>query len=547
MRNTRKMSDHWAALALSLALLLSLAACGREARSTPMHLKRTEGTVAVFDDKGKNVPLLADLGLYSGYEVDTRSESYAWINLDGVKLVKMDQDSEIEIQKDGGDLEIEVKSGSLFFNVTEPLENDETMSIRASTMLAGIRGACGWAALSGDGEQLSVCLLEGRVRCEADGEKETVRAGEMAVMTEDGEITVTEFTARDIPDFVMEEIEDDDDLIDAILEDSGIDILNPEDPAIARYRTILAQADSYFAGDADYGDTEVTITYQYALAQMQAGSQIPALVLEQETSGDYWGDLCSALISQYDPNRQAVIQVEGALGEGAASAGGYRGALTLAGDGAGILEASWSSGTGMGSICLITVEGDILRRDTVFDGFLFDEPSAMDEISSLPIDWHDISDLSGLDSWEPPSAAPVQPPEPTPSQPEPEPTASALPADGDRIVLRGTLGIYSDEALIALQNLSEEEAQWLRDGQTYCVIVLDQPQTIALSHSGSQDRELREGEVSLIAIFADGYERYAGQHLTFSIDPYETWFPSDVSLPLGQPRTNGIHVLEAAP
>ena len=93
----------------------------------------------------------------------------------------------------------------------------------------------------------------------------------------------------------------------------------------------------------------------------------------------------------------------------------------------------------MGSICLITVEGDILRRDTVFDGFLFDEPSAMDEISSLPIDWHDISDLSGLDSWEPPSAAPVQPPEPTPSQPEPEPTASALPADGDRIVLRGTL------------------------------------------------------------------------------------------------------------
>lgn len=546
MSNTRKLSGRWAALALSLALLLSLAACGSEAKATPMRLKRTEGTVAVFDNNGKNVPLLADLGLYSGYELDTRSESYAWINLDGVKLVKMDQDSEIEIQKDGGDLEIEVKSGSLFFYVAEPLDSDETMSIRASTMLVGIRGTCGWAALSEDGEQLSVCLLEGRVRCEADGEKETVRAGEMAVMTEDGEITVTEFTARDIPDFVMEEIEDDDDLIDAILEDSGIDILNPEDPAIAHYRTILAQADTYFAGDADYGDAEVTITYQYALAQMQAGSQIPALVLEQEIFGDYWGDLCSALVFQYDPNRQAVIQIEGEMGEGAASAGGYRGALSLAGDGAGILEASWSSGTGMGSICLITVEGDILRRNTIFDGFLFDEPSVMDEISSLPIDWHDISDLSGLDSWDP-SAAPVQPSEPTPSESEPEPTAAALPAGGDQLVLRGTLGIYSDEELIALQNLSDEEAQWLRDGQTYCVIVLDRPQTIALSHSGSPDRELREGEVSLIAIFADGYEQYAGQHLTFSIDPYETWFPSDVSLPLGQPRTSGIHVLEAAP
>ena len=99
--------------------------------------------MTVSDGTGKDVPLLEDLGLYNGYGVDTRSESYAWINLDDVKLTKMDQESEIAIQKDGKSLEIEVRSGSLFFNVTEPLKDDETMDIRTSTMLVGIRGTCG--------------------------------------------------------------------------------------------------------------------------------------------------------------------------------------------------------------------------------------------------------------------------------------------------------------------------------------------------------------------------------------------------------------------
>ena len=55
-----------------------------------------------------------------------------------MKLTKLDQNSEIAIQKEGKALEIEVKSGSLFFNITEPLADDETMNIRASTMLVGI-------------------------------------------------------------------------------------------------------------------------------------------------------------------------------------------------------------------------------------------------------------------------------------------------------------------------------------------------------------------------------------------------------------------------
>ena len=213
------------ARALSLTLMLGLlASCGPKAKATTMHLRRTEGRVRVSDGEGKDLDPADNLGLYSGYGVNTKGDSYAWIDLDEVKLTKMDENSKVEIIKEDKHLTIEVKSGSLFFNITEPLADDETMDIRTSTMLVGIRGTCGWVSLSEDEKSLSVYLLEGKVRCEADGSHETVRAGEKAVMTEDGEIDVSPFTAADIPSFVVVEVEDDDDLAGAILDASGIDV-----------------------------------------------------------------------------------------------------------------------------------------------------------------------------------------------------------------------------------------------------------------------------------------------------------------------------------
>ena len=90
------------------------------------------------------------------------SASFAWINLDDVKLAKLDEKSEIAIQKEDKRLELEVKSGSLFFNVTQPLEDDETMNIRTSSMVVGIRGTCGWVEVP-DASHMNVYLLEGKV------------------------------------------------------------------------------------------------------------------------------------------------------------------------------------------------------------------------------------------------------------------------------------------------------------------------------------------------------------------------------------------------
>lgn len=128
-----------AAAVAILVILLGLQYYGK-ITATTMSLQKTQGTVSISNENGKNITPKEQLKLYSGYNMGTEPVSYAWIDLDKVKLVKMDENTELEIQKKGKALELLVNSGNLFFNVSEPLADNETMSIRTSTMIVGIRG-----------------------------------------------------------------------------------------------------------------------------------------------------------------------------------------------------------------------------------------------------------------------------------------------------------------------------------------------------------------------------------------------------------------------
>ena len=143
-------------LLLILVMLLS-ASCGRN-RATTMKLIKTDGEVGVENEEGKSVDLIENLGLYNGYGIGTQKKSFAWIDLDDTKLTKMDEKSDVDIKKDGKKLELVVNSGGLFFNVTKPLEDDESMDIRTSTTICGIRGTCGWVEAYGD-TPMSACLM----------------------------------------------------------------------------------------------------------------------------------------------------------------------------------------------------------------------------------------------------------------------------------------------------------------------------------------------------------------------------------------------------
>ena len=97
-----KMKGSWRRLlALGLAVSLLCTACGgkESARAATMFLTRFLGTVAVADGEGKSVPISEGLGLYGGYRLSTEASSYAWIDLDQVKLAKMSENCRAAIEK----------------------------------------------------------------------------------------------------------------------------------------------------------------------------------------------------------------------------------------------------------------------------------------------------------------------------------------------------------------------------------------------------------------------------------------------------------------
>ena len=100
-------------LAAVMLCLTALPASAAETAAT-MQLMKTEGTVSVSNSNGRPLSVRDRMRLYSGYHVETKARSYAWINLDDTKLAKLDAVSEVEVRKSGKKLELLLKSGNVF-------------------------------------------------------------------------------------------------------------------------------------------------------------------------------------------------------------------------------------------------------------------------------------------------------------------------------------------------------------------------------------------------------------------------------------------------
>ena len=196
-----------------------------------------------------------------------------------------------------------------------------------------------------------------------------------------------------------------------------------------------------------------------------------------------------------------------------------------------------AGGTGSTVMTRITLQNGALVREEQWSGRMDAADSEKPDFIDIP--WHDISDLSALDSWTPETGTSQQGGSSADSS-----TESQLPTDGDRIVFTGTVDTYSYEEVIALQGCPDPNAPWSDSSQTFRLIVLDTPQEMELQ-SGDPVSPPRTDTVRLISVaYAEGLEQYDGQHLTFSIDPAATYWPSDTSMPVGQPATRDVHILE---
>ena len=330
---------------LLLLLAVPLAACGaQDGKAASVRLARTQGSVSVWDESEKALEPRADLGLYDGYRMATDAQSYGWLSLDKERLAKLDAQSEAAVTRAGRQLELTVNAGSLFFNIETPLEADETLDIRTSNMVVGIRGTCGWVSVTEAGS-LRVCLLEGAVECtvtQDDGETDTqtVRAGEQGELFPDGGITVTPLCREDVPDFVLEELTQEPELTQTL--PARGDGAGPAGAGDA--------GDGLFADGA--GDADPLAPYAEALAAMPVSDGTTPGLLYTELL-DFDADGFSELL---------VITVEDPP-EGSTSSGTYIAAEVYMGR---IAEDSV-----YGGLYTVMLPGDSLWLAAIGDGRLF--------------------------------------------------------------------------------------------------------------------------------------------------------------------------------
>ena len=108
--------------------------------ASTMRLIHYEGTVEIEDASGNPRAVMENARLNSGEAMKTAAASSASVGLDDGRIVTMDEKSRVEFVKQDGAVSMNLTEGQIFLDVSEKLGADETMDIKTSTMVVGIRG-----------------------------------------------------------------------------------------------------------------------------------------------------------------------------------------------------------------------------------------------------------------------------------------------------------------------------------------------------------------------------------------------------------------------
>ena len=112
-------------------------------KASTMRLLRIVGEVTLEDGKKKKT-IIDNLRLADGNALSTGSESLASVGLDDTKIISLEENSRAEFYQKGKKLELILTKGRLFFDVQAPLADNESLDIKSSTMVVGIRGTSGY-------------------------------------------------------------------------------------------------------------------------------------------------------------------------------------------------------------------------------------------------------------------------------------------------------------------------------------------------------------------------------------------------------------------
>ncbi len=223
--------------------------------ATTMRLLKVEGTVNIEDASGTVKPVIDNIRFQSGDTLSTGADGLASIGLDDTKIVTLQNDSRAQFIKNGKQIELKLKQGGVFFEVTQKLTDDETYEIETSNMTVGIRGTSGYVWYDETGLQ-SLVITDGKVLVSGynpeTGETKTVEVcgGQMVSCylysdkTEERdsiEFELKDVSEEELPEFPLQMLAENDKLLEKVCAETGWDkdkllnlvnaILDPNTPS----------------------------------------------------------------------------------------------------------------------------------------------------------------------------------------------------------------------------------------------------------------------------------------------------------------------------
>lgn len=201
--------------------------------ATTMRILRLEGEVSL-EDNGSPKQVKENLRLKSGNALTTAGQSLVSIGLDDTKIVTLNEKSRAEFNQSGRKLDLQLTAGSLFFEVSKPLTEEETFDIRTSTMVVGIRGTSGLVSVEGGHE--SLIISDGTVHVigtnpfTKEVKEIDVSAGQKITVylyndrdVDSIEFFLEEVTEHEMPEFALQRMRENEELLDKVVKETGWD------------------------------------------------------------------------------------------------------------------------------------------------------------------------------------------------------------------------------------------------------------------------------------------------------------------------------------
>ncbi|MDO4436402.1 MAG: hypothetical protein Q4B77_00370 [Coriobacteriaceae bacterium] len=315
--------------------------------------------------------------------------------------------------------------------------------------------------------------------------------------------------------------------------------------AAGLYREVLANPMKYFAHLEESRQTE-GVAFEYALVEA-TGDDIPELLVRASGPAETWNGISDILPFTVNEDGSELIVSPVWLNDGVAGVGGFRGSVMASAYGNGLLASEVSSGTGEGTVHRYAWNEDVHPQSTVCEMQVGKESPVADLVQSefVDIEWEAIpADEAGIDGLEDLSMLADGSWEPTAYRSEK--ALADIASELGLVVLSGTLHEVNDQGIVDLQGMPSPNP--ITDELTmHALLQLDNPVTLtAMSGDGMSSRE---GEAKFVLLDRDvsdlDWGAYQGKHVTVAIDPKMAFWPSDTSLPVGEPRLmrGGVAVL----